>query len=259
MKHYVVKMKREFLFIMFQTGLYGAFLTLDLTGGSIRLSSYIKFSMIILCFCYVLLQGRSEGRSINFFIQAAMLFTIISDLFLLILDQYYYGVLTFIVVQQFYSLRLILLKDRNRGVWDYPKLRIPKLTVTILRNYLKRLGLQVALAFMICLLLSYFKIALEALIIATVFYFISILTNVISAIRLAQIYPREKTNILFAIGMLLFLLCDINVGLFNLSGFISLPEGIYSKIYEAASILMWTFYAPSQVLIALSVNRKSAI
>jgi hypothetical protein len=58
--------------------------------------------------------------------------------------------------------------------------------------------------------------------------------------------------------MVLFLLCDINVGIFNLSGFIALPERIYQMMYSVSSILMWTFYAPSQVLIALSTKNVAS-
>jgi hypothetical protein len=58
--------------------------------------------------------------------------------------------------------------------------------------------------------------------------------------------------------MVLFLLCDINVGLFNLSDFIT-PSPAYNIIYSISSILMWTFYAPSQVLIALSVENEKKV
>ena len=50
---------------------------------------------------------------------------------------------------------------------------------------------------------------------------------------------------LFAVGLTLFVGCDVCVGLFN-----ALPPG--SPPYSAASVGMWFFYLPSQVLITLS-------
>ena len=49
----------------------------------------------------------------------------------------------------------------------------------------------------------------------------------------------------FALGLTLFVGCDVCVGLFNV-----LPPG--SAPYFAVSVGMWLFYLPSQVLIALS-------
>ena len=49
----------------------------------------------------------------------------------------------------------------------------------------------------------------------------------------------------FALGLTLFLGCDLCVGLFN-----ALPQD--SPLYFAVSVGMWLFYLPSQVLIALS-------
>jgi hypothetical protein len=175
-------------------------------------------------------------------LQAGLFFTLISDLFILILDYYFYGVLVFILVQQLYNLRLILLQNERR---DGAK----KILL-----YGKRITIQVGLAALVCLVLLLAGVSLDSLLIASVFYFISIIFNTIAAVCLAINDCIKRSNLLFAVGMLLFLLCDINVGLFNLTGFIKMPKEIYSVIYSYSSILMWTFYAPSQVLIALSVS-----
>jgi hypothetical protein len=73
-------------------------------------------------------------------------------------------------------------------------------------------------------------------------------------VRLLRLFVshHDKRNIrYFTAGMVLFLLCDINVGLFNLSDFLTVTS-TYEIIYELSAVLMWTFYAPSQVLLALS-------
>ncbi len=268
MKGYAKKNCFELIFVLLQAFLYVAFLTLDLTDGCIGLSVCIKYIIIILCFCYALLVGgayksiffcaanaqqSAAGQSLKnkrrdpqyadvLFLQMGLFFTLISDLFILILDYYFYGVLFFILVQQLYSLRLILLHYE----------RTDKTEKILL--YVKRITIQVGVAAMVYLILILAGVRLDSLLIASVFYFVSIIFNTIAAVRLAVKDYRKRSNLLYAVGMLLFLLCDINVGLFNLSGFIKLPEEIYKVIYSYSSILMWTFYAPSQVLIALSVS-----
>ena len=59
--------------------------------------------------------------------------------------------------------------------------------------------------------------------------------------------------IVFLIGLILFLLCDINVLLFNLSSYINVSSQMYAVLQIASTVLMWAFYLPSQVLIVLSV------
>lgn len=242
------------LFLMIQVSLYTVFLTLDLTNGSIQLSNWIKFCIIIICFCYALLFSRKYillekgdvGRSILFLLQTAMLFTLISDLLILILDYYFYGVLTFIVVQLLHGLRLIIV---DRG-WH-------KNTAYISAALLRRILLQVAVTCVVCYLLLLQGVIINQLLIVSVLYFIGILSNAISAVHIVVKDPKDKGNLIFAIGIFLFLLCDINVGVFNMSGFITLPQRTYEVMYCISSILMWTFYAPSQVLITLSGHRVS--
>lgn len=243
------KLSIQTLFVTVQTVLYAGFLALDLTDGSIGLSVSLKYSIILLCFCYALFgAGKSTfySRQVkrlavsSCLLQAALFFTVISDLFILILDYYIYGVLTFILAQELYCLRLVMLLTPvgSRG----------KTGVA----FLKRILLQLTAALVICLFLALAGVGLDGLLVVSVFYFICICMNVVTAFTLVRREPGAKGNLLYAIGMLLFLLCDINVGLFNLSGFIPMQESIYSVLYSISSILMWTFYAPAQVLIAIS-------
>ena len=283
MKIYTGKISISVLFVFIQTVLYTAFLAIDLTNGSIGLSVLFKYSIIILCFCYALF---AYNKSTFFLLQAALFLTVISDLFILILDYYFYGVLTFILVQELYCLRLTIIKvskskdDANKGSMEGSKAGSKKVSKKVSKAgskkgikigvseelkecrtdiikkagyaYTYRLLLQITIAAVVCFLVSVIGVALEGLVIASVFYFVCISTNVFTAFSVAGMEPKSRGNLIYAIGMLLFLLCDINVGVFNLSGFISLPEHLYELLYSASSILMWTFYAPAQVLIAIS-------
>ena len=227
--------------MLLQFVLYCSFLALDLSDGSIFLSSIIKFSIVIFCFWYALLFGKSIYQKQLLYLRIALLFTVIADLFILIYDYYFLGVLAFCVVQQLYALRLDLRLCNNR---------VHKISV----SFLKRVIIQLIITFIISILLNVVGVILDILLIITVFYFICIMMNVWNATRLA-IKKHNRINTLFAFGITLFLLCDINVGVFNLTYYISLSSlEWFHTIYLISSILMWAFYAPSQVLIALCAN-----
>lgn len=244
MKHNRRWRNKTNLFIVVQSVLYGLFLYIDMIGSQRVPSNGIKFTIIVLCFCYVLFYQKSSNESILFYLRLALLFTVVSDLLILLLDYYYYGVISFIIVQQIYGIKL-----------DYEIEGVDVKGKKLFRNIgLLRLFLQGLFTALICLLLSTQGIILDKLLIVTVFYFLSIVTNVIRSVGLALKDLTIKNNLLFAIGMLLFLLCDINVGIFNMTSYLSLSREVYQLMYSLSSILMWAFYAPSQVLITLSVR-----
>ena len=249
------------LFIAVQAVLYLSFLTIDIIGGSVGLSSGIKFTVIILCFCYVLICKESDSKSFLYISQAALFFTVISDLFILLLNQYFYGVLTFVIVQQLYGLRLDLTAEsskENKKESNINNKKESNIEKRILRIFTIRFSIQAVVTILLCLILRTFGVVLQGLLIITAFYFISIVTNVIRAV-IGAVRGRKAKGIsygslLFAIGMVLFLFCDINVGLFNMAYFIILTKTQYHLLYSISSILMWAFYAPAQVLIAMSIE-----
>ena len=232
------------LFLAIQGLLYGSFLALDFTGGSVRLSTRIKYTVIILCFFYTILNHKSIYKKKQLCLRIAFIFTLIADYFLLLQDHhYFYGVLSFLFAQQTYGIKLDLeeLPD-NAAVKRNLTLRI-----------LCRIAIQLTIAGGIGVLLDYTGIVMDRLLFVSLFYFISFLTNIYRSLGIARKYPKNRSNLLFAIGMVLFLLCDLNVGLYNLSDFIPLTAKLDKMIYSFSSIFMWVFYAPSQVLIALSI------
>ncbi len=257
-----IRRNMELCFILIQTFLYISFLSLDISNGDVTLSAYLKFSVIILCFCYALLFARGADKSILFCMRGAFFFTVISDWFLLIQDHYLYGVITFIVVQQLYSIRIVLVKisqvenRKHRGEGNQGKANL-LFDNEFLSCYIQRLFLQIAISLVVYLILHQANIMIDSLVLVSVFYFICITTNTISAVLLTKKPNCTAGNVLFAVGMVLFLLCDINVGIFNLSNIIVLPKAIYHNIYQLSSVLMWTFYAPAQTLLAISAGRMN--
>lgn len=230
--------KLRYSFIILQLVLYISFLFLDIQGGNYVLSNYIKFTVVALCLLYVFIYGYKNFDSQLLFLRLALIFTLISDIQLLLLDNYnyFYGVLTFILAQEFHGIRISILDNSK---------------VRYIKDFTVRLLYQSLTGLAICLLLWVANVQINGLLAASVFYFICMLTNTVRSLKLTVRNKERKDIRLLAIGMVLFLLCDINVGLFNLSAFLPV-DPVYDKIYALSSILMWTFYAPSQVFISLS-------
>jgi len=236
----------KYPFIVLQLILYISFLFLDIKGGNIALSSYIKFAVVALCFIYVFVTGNESFDRQRLFLCLALFFTLISDIQLLLLDDsdyYFYGVLTFILAQQFHGIRISILGNSR---------------AKLIKDLLIRLLYQTIGSLAIYFLLWKANISINGLLAASIFYFICILTNSLRSLRLALLFKGRKDTKYLAAGMVLFLLCDINVGLFNLSDFLSVGP-VYNIIYSVSSILMWTFYAPSQVFISLSGERGKVV
>ena len=57
---------------------------------------------------------------------------------------------------------------------------------------------------------------------------------------------------MFAIGLTLFVACDIFVCLYNIKDYISISNDIGTTIKRIGFIGTWIFYIPSQTLIAIS-------
>ena len=235
-------------FLTIQGGCYAAFLFLDMTGGSIRLSTGIKFSIILFCFLYALLRRGGNGIRDLFLVRSALFFTLVSDFIILFLpaEAYIFGVGSFLIVQQLYGIRLRGIDNLRRGIPEKNG---------FLGSFLLRLTTELVITLIVLLGLFIAEVRADSLLFTSVLYFVCLVHNVVTAIRLANLKPRVISDIIFAVGLVLFLLCDINVGLFNLSGFIPFTGKTAELIYRMATILMWTFYAPSQVMIVLSADR----
>lgn len=202
--------------------LYAAFLCLDLTGtGPFLLSGVLKYAGVLLCFFHVLLKKGSRE------ILAGLFFTILADFFLLFTDNSLPGVLLFLCVQICYSILLFRGETVQR----------------ICRRVAVRFFFKCGASLLLLALLSAAGIQADALLFVTAVYFFSLLENTVRAWLC-------HTG-LFAVGMGLFLLCDIQVGLFNLSSY--LPEvGQIGVWYRIASVGMWACYLPAKVCIALA-------
>jgi hypothetical protein len=234
------------VYLMLQISLYAMFLIVDLAGENAGFSITVKFIVILLCFLYVMLPQTGSSKRDYLILRLALLFTLISDFIILFMDanMYKYGMLTFLTAQQLHGIRLSSLSSMY-GARTEPSL---------IDRFSLRLLLQALIAAVLYAFLLIAGVGIDILTIIVALYFISLVFNVVRSARLALLLKGNRQAIALAAGFFLFLLCDINVGIFNLSDFIPVAWNGYSLLYSIASILMWLFYAPSQVLISLSIH-----
>lgn len=215
--------QRQFPFLLVQGALYAAFLWLDLFRPGTGLSTFLKYLSILLCFCLLLCRPQNIDGKLT---RAALGFTLLADFFLLVLDRWYgAGVSAFCVVQLIYLARI-----HRAG-------RRPLALRLVLRAALAALLLAVAGALG----------ALNALTALTLVYFSQLTANFFASLSLG------RQGRLFSLGLLLFIGCDLCVGLCNLSPI--LPGASVLVLLPFAQVGMWLFYLPSQVLITLSAGK----
>ncbi len=239
---------------------------LQLTDGA--LCSALSFSAVVLAalFAATYMQGSSEYITT----QIALAFTVVADLFLVVLPQTYatrvVAMCFFFAVQLCYSIRIL---------YTTPNERHRKGQVSA-RNII-----SVAAALLTVLVLGS---AADALSIISVVYYANLVLNVILA-AIALRRPVEpppsagsistdgneaapdsptvlefssasyKRRLLVLVGLTLFLLCDFFVGMECIDEYISLSEGSFFYYLSNPPInLAWVFYVPSQAILALSLE-----
>ena len=191
---------------------------------------YLKYAGVLLCLAVLsVVIFFPQATRDNAIMLAALFFTAVSDLFILVLDKYYeIGLVTFIIVQSLYLYRL------------YSQ-RLNKIFITLAT----RLGVMAAL------IITFASLGMLNLLVAECAIYITMLVgNVVDCLLICR---KSVNNLLFAIGLLLFLGCDICVGLHNFGSVINVALPIW--LIEFVAVAIWAFYLPSQVIITLSVNR----
>ena len=228
--------RATYLFITAEVILYGVFLSIDFANSSyLRLGTYLKLFSILLCACYtqsIAIQKRFYSQ----WICKSFLFLIISDYFLLISNLYMYGVSTFLIVQMCYYGFLDEVGQSKKKIYQ-------RLLQYLLQNVCITGGV-------FCGLL-WFQISIDATLAIATLYFITFIRNIIVAIRICDKQGGHRI-LLFTIGLVLYFICDINVAIFNMGGYIELSSTLFLRVYQFSEIAMWMFYLPGIVLITLS-------
>lgn len=214
--------------------LYITFLLIDLSIIEAFISSsMLKYISIVLCFLISLLIGSSYiGKRDKVLLQLGLFITLIADFLLLFTDYFVLGVGVFSIVHIIYDIRY----KRNRTKLVLIKFVVVFLIITI--TYL---------------MLNHFVRKIELLFTVALFYAVYLLSNVVKAIKIHKYKLIPYPNSYFiAWGMVLFLLCDINVVFFNIPRLTSKSSSIVSLLYNISASLIWFFYLPSQMLLSFS-------
>ncbi len=209
-----------FVFLGVELLLYAAFLTLDILGRS-GPDVWLKYAGVLLCLVFSLWCALRGGDRL---VLPALVLTALADSLLLVANRSYaLGVLLFLGAQSVYLVRLRLASGRS---WWPLRASVPLLVG------LAMYGLDQA----------------APLNLLAGLYFSQLLINAILAgtLAAARSKPAPAKWLVFALGLTLFVGCDLCVGAFNS------PELVPDGLYSFARVGMWLFYLPSQVLIALS-------
>ncbi len=213
----------------------GIFLVLELIAyiliftASSMVVAYAMWGSIILAFVYTLTLCK---RYKNEWIVLALFTTIFADYFLIVVNPR----------QQAIAMTFFLMTQINYAVWilmEEKDLR-HRISHAIIHATISVLAVVIT-----CIVL---QDKVDYLSVISVVYFANLIINFI----LSCVHFRY--NWIFSIGLLLFLCCDIVVGLNCAIGvYIDIAStSILYKIAFAPFNLAWVFYLPSQVLIACS-------
>lgn len=211
-------------FVLVQAVFYIVFMTGDIKDAFD--TTTIKYLSIITCLIFILINIPFSVKD-GVILSCAFTFTIIADLFLLVLNKHYVaGLISFILAQIAYFIRVYSINKKS-----------PKISLAI------RIVLMV-----VALLFLRLNGLLDLLTALVVVYFTMLVINMVESLFLLKF---SKKYLLFFIGLLLFIGCDISVGLNNFSSVLGIS--LSANLLSFVSVAMWGFYLPSQTLIALSI------
>ncbi|MCQ3035559.1 MAG: lysoplasmalogenase [Bacilli bacterium] len=190
---------------------------------------YPAYISILLAFAFSLFQIKNKDM---FFEIVALCFTLVSDTFLVMVEPQnkLFGMIFFLVVQIAHMLY----------IHNYLTKKEQIISLSI------RLGLMV-ISSVACVLVL--KKNTDAVSILSMLYITNLVINIVFS------FYKSKKLLLFAIGLVLFILCDINVGMSVLiDNYISVSsDSLIYQIFHPNFNVIWMFYVPSQTLITLNV------
>lgn len=214
--------------LIVETVLYLSFLSLDIVGFSF-VSAYIKFLSIVILFLFVLI--KSVQTKMSFVIPMALGFSVFADYFLLFSSNYIPGLCAFLIVQIFLFYHIYYLFKLS---------------------FWKQVRLPLFLFFVGGIGAVRYHFLMDSVAFIAMFYFLFFFSNVVTICY--QLYQRKiksKKQALFSFGCVLFFLCDLHVGLYNISDYYAIRV-IFEGQKEWFFLAMWLFYLPGQTLIGIS-------
>lgn len=214
--------------------IYILFMYLDIFNVKISVSSSIlKYISIILCFMMTLFIGEGGfNRRDKLLLQTGLFITVLADLCFLILDYYILGIALFCLVQ-------IIYYNRYRGGTMHEP---PLIFTRFIIIFISVIVVYIIINLMFTRINLIFAIAF--------FYAICLIYSTAESIKAFKnnLYPCYNKYII-VMGMILFLLCDVSIAIFNTSREFDI------FIHNVSALSIWTFYLPSQALLSISGYR----
>ena len=173
----------------------------------------VIFIIIMFSFSY---KSYAVSRGDAYLLRVGLICTLLADFYMLIIYNNTIGLIFFICAQTVYFFRYTRM---------YAAFLLPVLTGVFVLSLFSGLTLDTQLA---------------------AIYACTLTAGALSAFFRRKAYPFPN-RVFIPLGMLLFVMCDINVALVNV-----LPAGPENA---AARVLIWVFYLPSQALLSASGMR----
>lgn len=210
------------------------FLSMDIFNLDLKISSnQLKFLSVFLCLILSLLPDPSshESRGLDL-LRLGLFLTIIADyIFLIHQDNYSLALGLFCLVQLIYSIRY---RGRD-GLKMILRFIILFLVILILYRIIdRRLG------------------EIDFQIVLAIFYGICFGLSLWEATKRYRREPNKVGNRMIVYGMILFLLCDLNLGVHYILGVLKASGEVIDFLRNISVISIWVYYLPSQILLALS-------
>lgn len=256
------------VFLIYEALCYVAFLTLDILGRYAMVSGIIKLSAVFACFVCVFIHACGTRRGDRNLLQdgsggdvliltVILLFTVVSDVFLLFTESISIGVMFFCVVQTLYFiwLRYIMHRLPQNGTIHEPVRAHNKVIRDAFFLYLIRIIIATAACMLLRIKIG--DLGASGEIVLVVFYAVIFLGNIFSLIRIiaTRRWREGAVNLTVLLtGLILFVLCDVNVALYNICAWVQEIPAIWRVL---SGVAMWLFYLPSQLLIIYSVIHKN--
>ena len=234
------------LYTVFLTGDWCDFLGVLRIDGFhwYKYSSICKYTALLICVWYGCRCRREKRNVQQKALCGVLLFAAAADYFLLFTNCFILGVCFFCLVQVCYCLYFPGEKSRN-GVWG---MVIPGICMVL---------------FVWCLMQTEtsgdgagWKGEKYGLILAAVFYGSLLVQN------LVRIWKSSPPICIWGkMAILLLFLCDVHVALYNIEAvYITVKMSFWFQWWcEAAGVLMWLFYLPSQLCIVKCIQGKIPI
>ncbi len=212
----------SWIFIVVEALLFCAFVTMDIM--SLDGENIVKYVAIALVGLMGLRAGKDKDNAV---VTAALIFTMLADVFLILIGNFVVGVCVFICVQTCYTIRFSFMSGKPL-VGELLKRLLPGLILGGLATYFLDIKVGIVVA-----------------------YACSFAVNFVHGFELHILKPSAR-HLRFAIGLFLFACCDACVGITNLK-----PGFLTEQMIRNAEVMTWIFYLPSQILILSTTDALS--